>query len=208
MLKPNEFNENQLDFFKELQNIGGSHAVTALSTLLGQSITIRVPRAQLFSFENICDVVEGPETLVTALLIELSGEINGCILLIQKAEDSRLLAQALLQSMGMEEEANQDELFSEMQLSALLEVSNILSGSFVTAIASLSGLRIDCSVPHMAVDYAAAVMNLPATMYGDYGDTVLFLQTQFDSERASMPGHFFLIPDVPSFDLLIRKMRV
>ncbi len=208
MIRPNELNEIQLDFFRELQNIGGSHAVTALSSLLGQAIAIRVPRAQFFSFKDICYAVEGPEALVTALLIELSGEISGCILLIQKAEDSRKLAQTMLSAMGIEDSGNQDELFTEMQLSALQEVCNILSGAYITAISSLTGLRIDCSVPYMTTDYAAAVMNLPASMYGDYGDTVLFLQTEFDSDGTTLSGHFFLIPDVPSFDLLVQKMGV
>lgn len=208
MIKLNELNDNQLDFFRELQNIGGSHAVTALSSLLGQSIAIRVPCAQFFSFNNICDAVEGPEALVTALLIELSGEINGCILLIQNAEDSRHLSKAMLCAMGIEEEEEQDSYFSEMQLSALQEVCNILAGAYITAISSLTGLRIDCSVPYMTTDFAAAVMNLPAAMYGDYGDTVLFLQTQFDSDGKTMSGHFFLIPDVASFELLVQKMGV
>lgn len=208
MRNVNELDAYELDFFKELQNIGSSHAATALASLLGQSISIRVPHAQFFSFEDICSVVEGPEALVSALLIELSNEIGGCILMIQKVEDSRLLAQALLHEMGIKEEVKPDVLFSDMQLSALQEVSNILSGAFITAISGLTGLHIECSVPHMAVDFAAAVMNLPAAMYGKYGDTVLFLETEFNSEGASMPGHFFLIPDVPSFDLLLEKMRV
>jgi len=208
MLQLNELNENQLDFFQELQNIGASHAVTALSSMLGQSIAIRVPQVQFLSYDRICEMVEGPETLVTALLVEITGELNGCILMIQKAEESKVLAQALMSVMGMDEEPTESELLSEMQLSALQEISNIVSGSFITAISSLTGLRLDCSVPHMAIDMAAAIMNLPATMYGDYGDKVLSLTTQFENDGTNLSGHFFLIPDVASFDLLVNKMGV
>lgn len=50
-------------------------------------------------------------------------------------------------------------------------------------------------------------MSLPAAMYGDYGDTALFMQTQFADDAMDLAGHFFLLPDMPSLALLSQRMR-
>jgi len=98
--------------------------------------------------------------------------------------------------------------FSDMQVSALKEVANILIGSYITAISTLTGLRIDASVPEMVVDMAGAVMNLLAAAYGEYGDHVLFLETRFSDKVQSIYGHFFLIPDIDSYNILMAKMGI
>ena len=206
MMNLSELNANQLDFFTELQNIGASHAATSLSTMLNESIKLKVPRVHFCEFDHISDILGGAETLVVGLLVAISGDIDGFILLIQNAEDANQLSKSISKAMGIE--TQDDDFFSEMQLSALQEVANILAGSFVTAIATLSGLVIDCSVPSTVIDMAGAIMNLPAIIYGDYGDIVLFLETEFQDNDKTMSGHFFLMPNVDSFDKLINKMRI
>lgn len=207
MYNLNELNESQLDFFKEVENIGASHAATALSNMLNQSISLRVPNVRFCEFNNISDMLGGPENLVTSMLVEMHGDMTGFILLVQDAQDARDLSQAIIRAMGMpEEEDAGEEILSEMQRSALMEVANILSGSYLTAISTLTGLTIDSSVPKLVIDMAGAVMNLPAATYGEYGDIVLFMETEFEDAAKFISGHFFLVPDVESFYKLMKTM--
>jgi len=104
--------------------------------------------------------------------------------------------------------AGENTAFSEMQISALREVANILIGSYITAISELTGLRINASVPELVVDMAGAVMNLLAAAYGEYGDHVLFLETRFADQTQCLYGHFFLIPDIESYKTLMEKMGI
>ncbi len=208
MLNLKELNDSQLDFFRELENIGASHAVTALSVLLNQSISIKVPRVQFCEFNHICDMLNGPETLVAGLMVEISGDINGFILLVQNARDARHMAEMITDGVEYKDQPKKGEFLTELQFSALQEVVNILAGSFVTAISSLTGLTIKCSVPELIIDMAGAVMSLPAVTYGKYGDIALFLETEFWDSEDIISGHFFLIPEIGSYDLLIRKMGI
>lgn len=204
-----ELNISQLDFFRELENIGASHAATALSVMLNESITLKVPRVQFCEFNDISNILNGPENLVVGILVEISGDISGFILLVQGADDGKQLAQMLTNAMGVgEEEEPEDDFFTDLQRSAMMEVANILSGSYITAISTLTGIYINCSVPKMVIDMAGAVMNLPVIAYGQYGDYVLFLETEFYDSEKSISGHFFLIPDVDSYQLLMEKMGI
>ena len=109
-------NNEALDFFKELENIGVSHAATALSSMLGREVSIRVPCAKFCEYNTITQILNGPETIVVGLLVSIVGDIDGFILLVLDKKDAQDLSQAIL--MGIEE-SDSSEGFSELQESAL-----------------------------------------------------------------------------------------
>ena len=196
-------NSSELDFFRELENIGAGHAATALSMLLSRTVSIRVPRAQLCEYNEICDILHGPENVVAGLLVGISADLRGFILLVMDETDAQRLCSAVVGDIanGLPE----PEL-AEMNTSALKEVANMLIGSYITAISEMTGLKIDASVPDLVFDMAGAVMNLLAVAYGEFGDHVLFMETEFCDAEQSLYGHFFLIPDIESYKTLTEKM--
>ncbi|MDD5016668.1 MAG: chemotaxis protein CheC [Eubacteriales bacterium] len=197
--------KNELDFFQELENIGASHAATALSVMLGRTISLRVPCVQFCEYKKICDILKGPENLVAGLLVGISDDLNGFILLVLDNDDAYNLSGSVISDI---EAGAPGSDFSELQTSALKEIANILIGSYITAISSLTGLKMNASVPELVIDMAGAIMNLLTSAYGEYGDAVLFLETEFVDEAQSIFGHFFLIPDVNSYKILIEKMGI
>jgi chemotaxis protein CheC len=204
MFDINNMNQTYLDFFQELENIGASHAATALSVMMDREISVCVPRAQFCELGEITAIMHGPENVVAGLLVGISDDVNGFILLVLDWADARTLTNTVLgESTNKPDEG---EEFSEMQISALHEVANILIGSYITAISTLTGLRINASVPELVIDMAGAVMNLLAAAYGEYGDHVLFLETKFADQLQCIYGHFFLIPDIESYKSLMEKM--
>lgn len=207
MFNINSVNKNQLDFFQELENIGASHAATALSVMLDREISIRVPRVQLCEYKEICNILKGPENLVSGLLVGISEDIKGFILLVLDMEDAHTLTKSLIGDIQSDiPETTSD--FNELEISALKEAANILIGSYITAISTLTELKIDVSVPELVIDMAGSVMNLLAASYGEYGDSVLFMETEFVDKAQSIFGHFFLIPDIDSYKILLNKMGI
>lgn len=206
MFDINNTNQSQLDFFQELENIGASHAATALSVMMDREITVHVPRAQLCQYNEITKILRGPENVVAGLLVAITDDVNGFILLVLDQADAYMLTKTMLGEPADAPDENAE--FSEMQISALKELANILIGSYITAISTLTGLRIDASVPELVVDMSGAVMNLLAAAYGEYGDRVLFLETKFSDKVQSLYGHFFLIPDIDSYNTLMAKMGI
>ena len=195
--------EKGLDFFRELENIGAGHAATALSMLLSRTVSIRVPRAQLCQYNEICEILHGPENVVAGLLVGISEDIHGFILLVLDEKDAQTLTQTVIGDIGSEMSESER---AELNTSALKEVANILIGSYITAISEITGLKIDASVPELVFDMAGAVMNLLAVAYGELGDQVLFMETEFCDEDQSLFGHFFLVPEIESYNTLTEKM--
>jgi len=194
-----------LDVFKEIGNIGAGHAASALAGLLDRRITMSVPEASVVPFSEIVNVLEGPETLVAGVLIDVSGDLNGYILLLLGMNDAMsMLAHALEEP--ERDTTDPDFDLTEMEKDALLEIANILVGSFLSAISSFSGLGATPSVPQMSIDMLGAILSIATIEYGQIGDSVLFLKTRFNDPEGEINGHFFLIPDYNSYKMLLNAL--
>lgn len=198
-------NDMQLSVFQEIGNIGAGNATTALASLLGRQMRMTVPKVEVVPFKNIADILGGPENVVVGIMVQMSGDLKGFVLLVENAEDATKMINILT---GDQSPVPEDFNFSEMQLSALTEISNILVGAYLSAISSMTGLNIVPSVPELTIDMACAIMSVPAIAYGAIADGVLFLQTQFTDDNQAMNGHFFMIPDLESYNIMLHSLGI
>ncbi|GKU78648.1 chemotaxis protein CheC [Paenibacillus sp. L3-i20] len=197
------FEAFELDVLKEVGNIGAGNAATALSKLLDKPVDMAVPRVSLVPFEEVAERVGGSEQIVLAVFLRVEGEAPGnMFFIIEEASAKRMLKQLL--SMN-----HQDEVaYSEMELSALCEIGNILAGSYLSSLADFTQLSMVPSVPAIAHDMAGAILSYGLMQYGEMGDSALLIETTFLEDRQSLDGHFFLIPDPESFNKIFKSLGV
>lgn len=196
----------QLDMFREIGNIGAGNAVTALAHLLNREINMSVPDARVVEFNEIVNILDGPETPVAGMLVDMSGDLNGYILLVLALDNAYEMVSLALSEDRPTPENIGPEHFDEMDYSVLTEIANILVGSYLSSIATLSGLNTNQNVPQIAMDMLGAIISIAAIEYGQIGDSVLLLQTKFSDIDKEMAGHFFLIPDYESYKLLMKSL--
>ena len=194
-----------LDVFKEIGNIGAGNAASALAGLLNRRISMTVPEASVVPFGTIANVMDGPETLVSGVLIDIQGDLNGYILLVLGMQDAMAMTSQALQQAPRDVSEPGFEL-TEMERDTIIEIANILVGSFLSAISGFTGLKIIPTVPQMTVDMLGAIISIATIEYGMIGDTVLFLNTQFNDSSGDINGHFFLIPDYSSYKILLEAL--
>lgn len=168
------FKDFKMDVLKEVGNIGAGNAATALSQLLNKPIDMAVPKVQLLSFEEITDKVGGAEELVYAVFLRVEGEAPGNLFFILTPE----AASSLLSRIAGIEVSGGDEL-SEMELSALSEIGNILAGSYLSSLADFTSLSMYPTVPALAMDMAGAILGYGLLQFGQMGDDALLIDTTF-----------------------------
>ena len=207
MGSPNEFDNmiKHLDVFKEIGNIGAGNAASALAGLLNKRITMSVPEASVLPFHSIMNVLDGPETLISGMLVDMSGDLNGYVLLMLGMEDAMSMVALALQE-APRDTGSADFALTDLERDTLAEIANILVGSFLSAISSFTGLSMTPSVPQIAIDMLGAIISIATIEYGKIGDDVIFLKTQFSDLEGDISGHFFLIPDYNSYKILIKSL--
>ena len=99
---------------------------------------------------------------------------------------------------------------NEMSISAIQEIGNILSGSYVSSLSVLTNLNISISVPSMAIDMAGAILSVPAIQFGLTGDKMLIIENQFSEIEPGkdVKGVFLLVPDSESYPILLNSLGV
>ena len=100
---------------------------------------------------------------------------------------------------------DRDIPFDEMELSALNEIGNIITGSYLSALSGLTNLVINASVPSLSIDMAGALLSVPAIEYGKVGDKVLLIQTQF-GEGDLLDGYFLMVPELESYERILTSL--
>ncbi len=194
-----QMSDQYFDVLKEIGNIGAGNATTALSTMLGTRVDMMVPKVRLMEFKEVGTTLGGEEQLVAGIYLVVNGDIHGSIMFVQKKESARAMVQKL---MGMPPEG---EDFSEMELSALKEIGNVITGAYLNSLSTLTNLTIYPSVPEICIDMAGAILSVPAIEFGAVSDKMLLLQTDFADDK-EMSGYFILVPDEESDEKILHAL--
>lgn len=197
----NNMNSVIFDVLREMGNIGAGNATTALAKMLDVRIDMKVPRADILTFNELTTRVAAEEEVIGAVLLAVEGDIDGVMMFVLDMKSARYLSSILLGG-------NSDsEQFSEMEMSAIKEIGNIITGSYLTAISELTHLKLKASVPELKFDMAAALLSVVAIEFGKIGDKVLLLDTEFDTKE-QIRGFFILIPELESYDKILESLGV
>ncbi|MFU0801098.1 MAG: chemotaxis protein CheC [Xylanivirga thermophila] len=192
-----------IDILKEVANIGAGSAATSLYQLINKPIGMNVPQVNIIPFNKIETVIGGADTLVAGIYLEFYGDISGTIVFVMDIKSAKNLSRLLLEDMYIENES-----FSDIEISALQEVGNILAGAYLSALSKLTNLTIKHSVPQLVFDMVGAILSVPMIEFGEMGDTSLFIETDFVEGLKSIKGHFFLIPDIKSYPIMLKSLGV
>ncbi len=198
------FDSLGLDVWRELCNVGVSNAAIAISKMTGKMMYINVPSCKLVTYDEMGRAFGDPEKIVSSILVQLNEDIEGYIMFSQELGNA-IMTQKLLTGIDVSGSIEDIEKLAE-ELSPLEELVNIMISAFVGSMSTMTGLKINPSVPSLCIDMLMAVMNIPAVVYGEVSEEVLMIETQFvDSE---IKGHFFLLPDYKSYKKLIEMLCV
>ena len=195
-----EMSTTYYDVLKEIGNIGAGNATTALASLLQSKVDMKVPNVMMLDFKDVGKLLGGEEQEMVAAYLGVEGDVTGSILFLIKKDTAFMIAKRLLG------EYCSDEL-GEMERSAVKEVSNIITGSYLNALATMTGLTIYPSVPDLAVDMAGAILSVPAIEFGIMGDKILLIQSQLTNE-IELEGFFIMVPDVDSYEKILRSLGI
>lgn len=199
-LQLNEMNALHFDVLKEIANIGAGNATTALSKMLNSKVDMKVPCIQFMEFKELAEGIGGAENLVVGILLTLDTGIDGMMMFVLESESAEQIVNLLMGKSGTLDE------FSEMDLSALQEIGNIIAGSYLSAISAFTNMTITASVPYLSIDMAGAILSVPAIEFSKISDKALLIETEFGDKDTIINGYFILIPTLDAFSTIFSAL--
>ncbi len=190
-----------IDAFREINNIGSGNAASAVASMIGQKVDITVPSVIVEKIPNVIEKIGAPDEVAFGVQLTYEGDLDGVILLVFKEDTVKKLAKLL---MGMEVEEIDD-----MTISMIQEIGNIVSASFLNAIATFFSVQILPSPPSAAYDMLQALLNLALASIAAETDYALVVKTEFvigDDETNKAEGWIVNVPSPDSFIKLLKLM--
>lgn len=199
-----ELSSMKLDILREIGNIGAGNATTALSVMLNSNLRMEIPIVKFLDFNDIPEMVGGPDTIVAAVLTHFTGELKGMTLFILELEEAKNLAGTML-SKTYDDDFVQ---FDHMDKSALKEVGNILMSSYISSIGTLTNMQLRTEPPAICVDMAAAVLSLPISELGQIGDKALIIDSKFLDNDRPINGFLMFVTDEESSERIFETLGI
>jgi len=199
-LSLDQISEQYFDVLKELGNIGAGNATTALASLLQCKVDMKVPQVRMLEFKDVGTLLGGEEQEMAGAYLAVEGDITGSILFLVKKDIALHLVKKLMGDMAGDD-------LGEMERSAFKEISNIITGSYLNALSTMTNMCIYPSIPDLAIDMAGAILSVPAIEFGIMGDKILLIQSQI-SDDIEIDGFFIMVPEVDSYAKILKALGI
>ena len=193
----------ELDVLKEIGSIGTGNAATALSTLLNTKVTMSLPEVSIMDYNEAISKMGGPEKIVAGVMSRIKGEINGIMLYTQELDAINMMLEEML---GKKIE-NFFEL-TEMEVSAIIEVGNIIISSYTNAMTTLADLKTSLSVPGISINMLGGILTVPMAEFGYESNKILTIGGKLSMGERELNSNLLLLPDLKSLNHIFDKLRI
>lgn len=140
-------NKEKLDAIAELANIASGNAVTALSQMTSTKIDMNVPCVEYVDLMDVASYIDDIESLKYSVYVSTSGDIEGFLVFISDFDSTKGLAKLVAGGMDIDYQ------------SVMLEVVNIINGSYLRALSDMLGITVDVTPPEVAYDMLGSIIN-------------------------------------------------
>lgn len=129
-----------MNLIAEFGKVTMNQCAITLSSILNKEVTIDTPKVEHVPFKQILSELEIPKV---STVVEFKDGLKGTSILLLNVSDAILIAD--LMTGGSGEPINTE--FTEMELSAIGEAVNQMTGSSTTSLATLIGKKVDIFQP-------------------------------------------------------------
>lgn len=192
-----EYTALQLDALREVINIGGGNAATSIAKMVSRPIDMNVPEVTLLSYEELYEQIMEDDQEVHAVISNIIGEIGGVFLFVLNEETANQLTEYMIGS---------TEFSDEVKESAITELANILSNSFLNAIGKMLDQQLLSSLPQVHFDYFGALISSMYLALNQYDDQVLIIRNEFFYDKERLDASLFFIPEMGVIEKLLKSL--
>ena len=199
----NEITEKYLDVLTEIGNIGAGNATSAVANMLGLKVDMSVPHVELLEVEKIGSLLGEEEDIIVGIMLGVESDIDGSMMFLMDLPSAHRLVGRMMMMDVVDEEKLKSIEFDEMEMSAIQEIGNIIAGSYLNALSSLTNLTLTPTVPFTAIDMAASILSVPAIQFGMVGDKALLIRTEIGGIDMDINGFYILMPENDSYEKIL-----
>jgi len=189
----NAINKSGFDLanWSKLASLGSTNALSGLSQMIGQEITINALNLEEVSIRSAPKLVGVADEPVVGIYLTFSGHRTGHVVLAFQPDVAFDLV-----DMAMGTPSGSTRSLGAMEESVLGEIGNIVGAFFLNAVAdNEGGLRIEPSPPRVVTDTADAVVGTVVAQALGKNLSLFVIRLAFSTPDRQIEGRFLVLPD-------------
>ena len=208
MNTPYKLTKEELEIIARVAEDGAKHASESLSKLIAQDIAIEALEVRAIPVEEVHPVIGSPTDKATFVMMGISGEASGNMLLVYPQKSALVMADLLLKR-----QLGTTVQLDELDTSAIKESANIITGAVLSLLSTCLHINMIGDVPSFVEDtlwtvtdeflikFIGAGMNRSVALEIDF--KINTVPAMPDPIRA----HLILIFDVRSVEMMLTALQ-
>lgn len=207
-MRMTNFSRMQLDVLREIGNIGAGNAATSMSELMNKKINMQMPSVNIVSFDEMMDLLGGPEQVIVAVYFRVQGEAPGTVYLILTIAEAEYLVGQITPDIKLD--ISSGEKPCNLAQSVLQEFGNILTGSYLSALSDFTHINMKPSIPYLNIDMAGAILTIGLLELSQASDHAIIIDTKISDNGTyhDINGRLLLLPDLEVIPKLFAALGV
>lgn len=193
------YTDLQLDGLKEIINIGGGHAATSISMMVNRKIDMRVPEVEILSYEKLYQQLLAENEEVYAVVSQILGDVRGVFLFVLTNPAADKMTEFMVGTTEFDE---------DVKASAVNELTNIVSNSFLGAIGKFLGNQLISSLPIIQYDYFGAIISSVYMALNQFDDHIMVIRNEFTYDEDRLEASLFFIPETGGIEKILTTLGI
>ncbi|MHA1672898.1 MAG: chemotaxis protein CheC [Promethearchaeota archaeon] len=202
-----QINDDDLDAFRELGNIGAGHAGNALSQMLNKKVLLEIPPAKVSTIPGLVENYARKKKKLIGYIGTTEGFFQGNIFLMFPTDGIETLLQLIMETSTKKKIKNESDL-DDNDKSAVTEILNILMGHYVSAMSNF--LKVPIAPPEYTFFFKQ-----PKVLFEKLADSVedknmkaIIVETVIKVDQAApITGQFILVLSAKIVGQVIKRME-
>lgn len=194
--------EEQLDFLREMINVGAGNAAVAFSQMLQCMVDIKIPEIYFFPASQLPPFLKDPARPFAGVSMNMVGDVKGKLFYLVLDEQKERLVEIVQNAAPGWNEGG-----IAVDFSVLEEIGNILAGVFLVSIHDFCRLNIYHTVPELRIDMIQAVLDesIASTTIGT--SQIILIGNEFVIKGENISTFFLIIPDRKSIQKFVDSIE-
>ncbi len=197
-----KFTDLEKDVLCEIGSMCAGKATTALAQILGKRVELELPAVNVVNVLKLAQFLKvDPEEPLVGIHIQIWGGARGNALMVFPTQDSHLLIDLLIGPT-----AEKVGLLTEIGISALKEVGNIVVSSYLSALSAFTGISAFPSTVTLTSGAARSLVNVAfAGLKKEECIEAILVEACFTERKRDLSGKFFIVFDAESIRTILKK---
>jgi len=192
-----KLSEDQVDYLKEIVNIGIGRSANALNKIVKNRVTLKVPILQIITFQEFNSRLEGSTSnLLSIVSMDFKGDLSGKVELVFPSPSAVKIVDILT------DKTYSDLEMDQLRSSTLNEVGNIVLNSLIGTLGNLLKTRFRFSIPRFKECTISE-----ATKSNSSSDYFIYAETHFSVNDINIDGRFTLFLEPQSHEHFIELLN-